>query len=240
VQHGVGFNGDLFNVPFSTTVGALAVNPTSVTSNAAANGTGSFDVTVKSSLDLTGLRADAFGLSQPKASTVHASQDDPSEADPSTASAKVQGIVIGNHASRATFTLPDVSPAEDIDLFVAIDTPNGPQLVGSSTGPAGANESVTLIQPEAGTYEVWVYGFQVSAGDQASGNTVGVDIVQGNDLHVTGVPAGPVPAGSPVLLHVTYSNAIASANPYVAELLLGPDVAPTAVTVPITINGAGH
>lgn len=238
VQHGVGYNGDLFNVPFSTTVGSLAVNPTSVTSDAADDGTGSFDVTVKSSLDLTGLQADAFGLSQPQSSIVHASQDDPSEADPSTASAKVTGIVIGDHASRATFTLPDVAPAEDIDLFVALDTPTGPQIVGSSTGPAGANESVTLIQPQAGTYEVWVYGFQVSDADHTAGNTVGIDIVQGNDLHVTGVPAGPVPANTPVLLHVTYANAVASPDPYEAELLLGPDVAPTAVTVPITINGA--
>ena len=40
VQHGVGFNGDKFNVPFSTTLGALSVNPSAVTSNAAADGTG--------------------------------------------------------------------------------------------------------------------------------------------------------------------------------------------------------
>ena len=50
------FNGDKFNVPFKTTLGALSVNPTSVTSNAAADGTGSFDVTVKSSLALAGLK----------------------------------------------------------------------------------------------------------------------------------------------------------------------------------------
>ena len=80
VQHGVGFNGDKFNVPFTTTVGALSVNPTAVASNAAADGTGSFDVTVNSSLALPGLKADAFGLSQPQAFTVHAAQDDPSEA----------------------------------------------------------------------------------------------------------------------------------------------------------------
>ena len=91
VQHGVGFNGDKFNVPFSTTVGSLSVNPSAVTSNAAADGTGAFDVTVKSSLALPGLKADAFGLSQPQKFTVHPTQDDPSEADPSTASAKVTG-----------------------------------------------------------------------------------------------------------------------------------------------------
>ncbi len=241
VQHGVGFNGDKFNVPFTTTVGALSVNPTSVTSTAAADGTGSFDVAVKSSLDLPGgLKADAFGLSQPKSFTVHAAQDDQSEADPSTASAKIHNIVIGDHASRATFTLPDVTPAEDLDLFVAYDTGGGNfQVVGSSTGPAGNTESVTLTAPAAGTYEVWVYGYQVSAADAAAGNTVGVDIVQGNDLTITGLPSGAVAANTPINLHVTYAHATGSSDPFEAELLLGPDVAPTAVTVPITINGAG-
>ena len=79
VQHGVGFNGDKFNVPFTTTLGSLAVNPTAVTADAAADGTGSFNVVVNSSLALAGLKADAFGLSQPKTFTVNAKQDDPSE-----------------------------------------------------------------------------------------------------------------------------------------------------------------
>jgi hypothetical protein len=240
VQHGVGFNGDKYYVPFKTTVGSLSVNPTEVESDAAADGTGSFDVTVKSSVDLPGgLKVDAFGLSQPRTETVHAHQDDPSEADPSTATAKVHGIVIGDHASRATFTLPDVGTAEDIDLFVARDTGGGHfEVVGSSLGPAGANEEVSLTDPEPGTYEVWVYGFGVSASDEAAGNTVGIDIVQGNDLTVTGAPTGAVTANTPYTLHVSYVNAVASDDPWLAELLLGPDVAPTAVTVPITINGA--
>ena len=238
VQHGVEFNGDKFNVPFTTTLGALAVNPTSVTANAAADGTGSFDVVVNSSLALPGLKADAFGLSQPSTTVVHAKQDDPAESDPSTASAKVQGIQIGDHASRATFTLPQVSGGEDIDLFVARKTSTGFQIVGSSTGPAGATEKVELIAPPAGEYEVWVYGFQVSDADTTAGNPVGIDIVQGNDLTVSGVPSGAVPANTPVTLHVTFKNAATSTAPWKAELLLGPTVAPTAVKVPVTINGA--
>jgi hypothetical protein len=204
VQHGVDFNGDKFNVPFQTTVGSLAVTPNTVDTTAQPGGTGSFDIVVQSSLALPGLKADAFGLSQPQTVTVHPQQDDPSEADPSTASAKVQNIAIGNHASRATFTLPDVSThaGEDVDLFVAYDTGGGNfQVVGSSTGPAGANESVTLIAPPAGTYEVWVYGFSVSAADTTQGNAVGIDIVQGTDLTVTGVPAGPIAANTPITLH---------------------------------------
>ena len=49
---------------------------------------------------------------------------------------------------------------EDLDLFVAYDTGGGHfQVVGSSTGPAGSKESVTLVAPAAGTYEVWVGRF---------------------------------------------------------------------------------
>ncbi len=242
VQHGVRFNGDKFNVPFSTTLGALSVNPTSVEQTAAADGTGNFDVTVKSSLALSGLSADAFGLSQPQSFTVHASQDDQSEADPSSASAKVGPIAIGDHASRATFTFPDVLPDEDIDMFVVYDANNDGQftdgeVVGSSTGPAGQNESVTLIDPAAGNYEVWVYGFQVSSIDATTGNTVGVDIVQGNDVVITNPPSAPLAANTPYTLHLTYSNATGPGD-YEGELQLGPSVAPSAVTVPITIHPA--
>ena len=57
---------------------------------------------------------------------------------------------------------------------------------------------MTLVAPPAGNYQVWVYGFQVSATDTTTGNNVDVNIVQGNDLTVTGVPVGPVPANTPV------------------------------------------
>jgi hypothetical protein len=242
VQHEVLFNGDKFDVPFKTTLGALSVTPTSVSSDAAADGTGSFDVTVNSSLALDGLDVDAFGLSRPQSFTAHPKQDDQAESDPSSASAKITGITIGDHASRATFTFPDVRPGEDIDLFVVYDANNDGQftngeIVGSSTGPAGANESVTLTRPAAGNYEVWVYGFQVSATDTTTGNTVGVEIVQGNDLTVTGVPSGPVAANVPITLHVSYANATGTGD-LEGELQLGPTVAPSAVTIPITVTPA--
>jgi hypothetical protein len=240
VQHGVRFDGDKFNVPFSTTLGSLSVNPTSVEQTAADDGTGTFDVTVESSLDLEGLSADAFGLSQPESVHVQPSQDDASEADPSSASAKVDGITIGDHASRATFTFPDVLPDEDIDMFVVYDANNDGQftngeIVGSSTGPAGQNEEVTLIDPAAGNYQVWVYGFQVSQGDHDTGNTVGIDIVQGNDIVIENPPSGPLAANTPYTLHLSYSGAVGPGD-YEGELQLGPSVAPSAVTVPITIH----
>jgi hypothetical protein len=242
VEHGVNFNGDKFNVPFKVTLGALSVNPTSVSQTAAADGTGSFDVTVNSSVALSGLSADAFGLSSPQSFHVQPSQDDQSEADPSSASAKSPVITIGDHASRATFTLPDVGAGEDIDEFVVYDANHdgkftNDEIVGSSTGPAGNNESVSLTKPAAGDYQVWVYGFQVSAADHDAGNTVGVDVVQGRDITITNPPTGPLAANTPYTLHLTYQHATGT-TPLKGELLLGPTVAPSAVTVPIRITPA--
>jgi hypothetical protein len=160
-------------------------------------------------------------------------QDNPD--DPSTASYKRVDTVA--HASRATWSLPSVG-GDDLDLFVVYDanhdgTYAANEIVGSSTGGAGSAESVTLVAPPDGNYQVWIHGFAVSGPHTVPLVT---DIVQGTDLTVTGVPAGPVAANTPVTLHVTYAKSPMPAGTYKGELLLGPSTAPTAVTVPITIT----
>ena len=65
---------------------------------------------------------------------------------------------------------------------------------------------------------------------------LGIDAVQGNDLTVSGVPDGPVPAGTPVTLSVDFSRQMTAGQDYFGELLLGPPSAPTALTVPIRIS----
>ena len=219
--HQVSFDGGKFNVPFKTVVAGASVNPAAVTSHTA-TGAGSFDVTFKAGIDLAGFKAEAFGLSQPvvKDEVVH--QDNPN--DP--ASASVKETVTIAHASRATFTL-DVG-SDDVDLFIVH---NG-QIVGSSTGGAGADETVTLIRPADGTYEIWLHGFAVAGTPTVK---LGIDVVQGSDLTVTGVPAGAIPAGTPVTLHVTYNKAGLADGTYKGEILMGPTAAPTALSVPITV-----
>ena len=68
------------------------------------------------------------------------------------------------------------------------------EIIASSAGADG-NESVTLVAPQDGNYQVWVQGFAV-AGTPTFPLTI--DAVQGTDLTVTGIPAGAVPAGTPV------------------------------------------
>ena len=119
-------------------------------------------------------------------------------------------------------------PSNDVDLYVLKDG----QVIGSSTSASG-DESVTLIRPADGTYEVWVHGFSV-AGTPTFPLTF--DAVQGSDLSVSGVPSGAVPAGTPVTLHVDFAKSMTAGQDYFGELLLGPASAPTALHVPITIH----
>ena len=65
LTHGVLFEGDKFWVPFQTTVGGARVAPTSVEQTTASD-SGSFDASFTTGVDLPGLSAEAFGLSQPR------------------------------------------------------------------------------------------------------------------------------------------------------------------------------
>jgi hypothetical protein len=130
------------------------------------------------------------------------------------------------HAASAAFEVH--LPGNDIDLYVLR---NG-QLVGSSTTASG-DESVTLTRPPDGTYEVWVHGFAVTGTPTFP---LTIDAVQGNDLTLSGVPSGAVPAGTPVTLHVDFSKSMTEGQDYFGEILLGPETAPTALSVPITIH----
>ena len=92
---------------------------------------------------------------------------------------------------------------------------------------------MTLVNPPDGNYQAWVHGFAV-AGSPTFPLTI--DPVQGTDLTVTGVPAGPVAAGTPITLHVTFSKTMTSGQDYFGELQLGPTTAPNAMSVPIVVH----
>lgn len=229
VQHQVGWDGGKFHVPFETNVGSASVSPAEVNLTTAAD-SGSFDVTFESSIDLAGLEAEAFGLSQPVTTTETAQQDDPS--DPSSASVKKNVTVA--HASRAVF---ETHLDQDIDLFVVFDANNDgtfelSEIVGASAGATG-DERVEITRPEDGNYQVWVQGFAIGGSPTFP---LTIDVVQGNDMSVSGLPAGPVAAGTPVTLTVAFSKAMTSGQTYKGELLLGPPSAPFALSVPIAIT----
>ena len=88
--------------------------------------------------------------------------DDPTNAFAPTPSASVIAIpvTIAAGATHARFSLFDanVTPASDLDLYVF----RGAALVGVSSGDTSAEE-VNLISPTAGSYTVYVHGFNVPA-----------------------------------------------------------------------------
>jgi hypothetical protein len=228
--HQVGWQGDAFHTPFSVTVGGATVNPTAV-EDTTTDGTGSFEVTFEATVDLPGLEAEAFGLSQPIVENPTVQQDDPN--DPSSASVK-RDVTI-DHASRLTV---ETELDQDIDLFVVYDangdgTFTNAEIVAASATGTG-NEFVELTTPPDGDYQVWLQGWSISGTPTAK---LTIDAIQGNDLTVSGTPAGPVPAGTPVTLTVSYAKAgMVDGEDYFGELLLGPPSAPTALAVPIKVT----
>jgi hypothetical protein len=56
------------------------------------------------------------------------------------------------------------------------------------------------------------------------------------NLTVTGLPTGPITAGTPVTRQVAFVKPMVAGEDYFGELLLGPPTAPTALKVPITIR----
>ena len=230
VLHQVGWQGDDFHTPFKVTVGGASVSPTSVEEETA-TGTGSFDVTFTSTVDLDGLVAEGFGLSQPTIETPAVQQDDPN--DPSSASVK-RNVTL-SHASRLTVT---TELDQDIDLFVVFDA-NGDgnftndEIIAASATATG-DEFIELRGPEDGNYQVWVQGFAISGTPTTE---LTIDAIQGTDMTVSGEPTGPVPAGTPVTLTVNYAKAgMVNGQSYFGELLLGPPSAPTAITVPVEVT----
>ncbi len=228
--HEVLFQGDKFDVPFTTTVGGGSVTPSAVEQSTSAD-TGSFDVTFQGSVPLDGLTAEGFGLSQPRTITETAHQDNPN--DPSTASVKEDVSI--SHASRAVFTT--TLAGNDLDLYVVYDANHdghftSDEIVASSATSSG-NERVEMTAPPDGNYQIWVHGFSVTGTPTFP---LGIDVTEGNDLTVSGLPTGGVPAGTPVTVHVTYSKAMTAGQDYEGELLLGPPSAPAAIHVPVLIH----
>ena len=231
VLHQVLFDGGQFWAPFETSIGTASLDPASIDIDTATD-SGSFEIDFTATVDIDGLEADAFGLSQPQTFVEPTQQDDPN--DPSSASIK-HDLTIA-HASTATFTLEVGS--EDVDMFIVYDAnsdgifTNG-EIVASSTGPSGTDEFIELVRPPDGDYQVWAQGWQVSGTPDV---TLGIDVIQGTDMTISGIPAGAIPAGTVVTLTVNFSKTMTVGEEYFGEILMGPTVAPTALRVPVSIT----
>lgn len=233
VHHQVLHAGDRFHTPFETTVGSMSVDPTSVEQTVVED-TGSFEVTVSSNIELSGLAAEGFGLSQPELVPFTPAQDDPN--DPSSASVK-HPVTIEHGASLEVAT-NDAS--NDLDLFVVYDADGdgeftNAEIIAASQSGDGI-EHISISSPADGDYEVWVQGWSVTS---PTAQELLVDVVQGTDLTVTGLPDGGVPAGTDVTLTVEFDRSgdpMVAGETYKGLLLLGPAEAPGALQVPVELT----
>jgi len=242
-HHNVLFSGQQMTVPFSTTLGTLSVQPTALTFTPQVSGTRTVnqcqDLTFESSIDLPGLVAEGYGLSAPEVlENQEVSQDDPD--NPATASYR-QDLTL-EHASRLEVRTADPGASGmDLDLYVLYDA-NGDgsfsypgEVVAAGTTPE-AEEQVVIRNPADGDYQIWVHGWSVP--DSPNTFTLVIDAIQGNDITVSGVPSGPVPAGTQVELQVCYEKELSAGDELKGEVLLGPSVAPGVIVVPVEVNAS--
>jgi len=160
-------------------------------------------------------------------------QDDPN--DPSTSTYKYPFTL--EHAAR--LDVQTSGAAGDIDLFVLYDF-NGDgafnfnsEVVGSST-TSTANEFVSIVMPPDGNYIAAVHGWNAA-------NTtfdIAITAVQGYDLNVTNLPAGPYQPNTPINFTVEWQLDAPLAPGEVAEglILAGPPGAEAALQIPVRLH----
>jgi subtilisin family serine protease len=157
--------------------------------------------------------------------------DDPDDNFEPTANADTLSFPVaipaGTTVARFQLFNEDVTPGSDIDLYVF----RGSTQVGLSGG-GESNERVTLVNPAADTYTVWVHGFAVSGGTSpfklyqwllggtAAGNmtvTAPASATTGTtgsiDLSFSGLAAGTKYLGS-----VAYAGAAGMPNPTIVRV----------------------
>ncbi|MSP12267.1 MAG: DUF4397 domain-containing protein [Chloroflexi bacterium] len=231
--HNVLFGGSDFVENFTGRVGTIQVNPAPITI-VTDKDSGSVSVTVKSSLQLDDLVADAYGLGRPDKYTAQAiHQDDPND----TSTASYRKTVTLQHASRLVIDTGDCT-CTDIDLYILYDANNDGQfnfnseVIGASTSSTD-QEHVQISFPPDGKYLIAVHGWNVPAGNATFSLTV--NAVEGHDLSVTSIPAGPFSQNQTITFKLNYNRTMAPGEIWNGDLVLGPSFAPSTLFVPVQV-----
>ncbi|HXF69288.1 MAG TPA: hypothetical protein VNK89_05745 [Thermoflexus sp.] len=115
----------------------------------------------------------------------------------------------------------------DIDLYLY----RGSTLIASSTTPT-AWEPVRVKRPPDGSYQVCVDNW---SGTPGTFNLV-LQVIQGTDLVISGVPTGVIAPNTPVTFTVTFTKTATFGTTWEGLLYIGPASTPTVVEVPVTIR----
>jgi subtilisin family serine protease len=175
--------------------------PTEVHGDASASGSAQFDI-VQGSLEPLAMSVSGLVGVTPLADSVTTGAFDINDpvADGDT---KYYQVVVPKDSKAARFSLDSVDDTADLDLFVYL---NGEFVDLSASG--AADEQVTLVDPPAGTYDVYVNGFDTPGGSTSYGlaNFVLAPTDAGNlTLSPNPVPP-PQTLGEPATVTGTWSS----------------------------------
>jgi hypothetical protein len=233
--HNVFLAGDSPTADISVRAGAMGVGTSPIDISRPSN-SGTFTVTeeIVSTMDLSGLVVEGFGMSAPEVIEASVPQDDPN--DPETSSyTKVLEL---DHAGLLDIVL-DGPDADDLDLFLAYDF-NGDgefdlaseQIAASTTSTA--DESVSLSLPADGLYKIYVHGWSVPSNESAF--TLTVNAPQGHDIVVEDAPEGGINANRGYKFDVVLDTTGRAPGTYFGVITIGPPEGPSAVVVDVAFT----
>jgi putative cell wall-binding protein len=223
--HNVLYDGLGIGTPFEGETGVISVDPSKIMV-VSKEGTGTTQVAFNTyDLGLTGAAASAYGLTRRIEATHEISQ----------------GEWWWDTIELTKAAYLDVRTAcegQDIDLYVWYSGDGGGtwSLVAASETSTG-DEHVRIEMPPDGLYEIDVYGYSVSG-------TQPFDLVisspMGDDMTLSGLPGGPVPAGSGFTLGIDWTKVRTTfeerEGTFEGVVFLGPTEAPSAVQVPVALR----
>ncbi len=125
---------------------------------------------------------------------------------------------------------------DDIDLYLLYDFNDdgeftGDELVGASTTPT-AEEHIRITLPLPGEYLLLAQGWSIPTEESTFDLTI--NIVQGDDITVSGLPEGAITAGFPQTFTIEFSPEGVAPGVYEGLIALGPPEGPAAILIPVT------
>ncbi|MBN2848867.1 MAG: S8 family serine peptidase, partial [Coriobacteriia bacterium] len=222
--HNVLYDGKSVGQTFSGETGVISVDPGRLDIVSAADSATEYLDFTTYDLDLTGAAVQAYGLSKRvvERDTIATGDD---------------WYYFMDLADAAYLDVQTTCPGQDIDLYVYWWNGSTYVLVGASE-TSSDEESVRLTMPADGEYVVDVYGYSVSGTQEFD---VSISAPMGNDMVLSGIPAGSIDAGSGFTLDVDWTKVRSGAledreGEYEGVIFIGPTEAPGAVQVPVTLK----
>lgn len=223
-QHNGLYQGDQFSIGFEKEVGILQSAPAAfditVYEDSGTVGT----VSMSSSFDFDTIAAQAFGLGGAETT------QDIELSEAANGNDYTEKFLVSNGAK---ITISTSSAISDIDLYLFYCGVNESDACTSQRGASesgGSAESITVLMPEDGYWEVEVYNYSGEAGTF----DLYKNIIQGDDLTVTNVVGG---AGV-FSFDVEFDKVMNPGDSYTGLILFGPEVAPGLLELNVTITRA--